>query len=119
MKKSKLLVVLLMVLATTLSCSKENEVKVSALIGTWSEKDVASDPELCTFVFNSDNTGVFYSYVGGKKINTVNFTYTFNEKIMELSIVWINAPAWDNPTDMIEIRNGNILIYRNDTYYKK
>lgn len=116
MKKLRLLSVIFVLISVTLSCSKDNEVATSPLVGTW---EGTSSIESIGFVFNADGTGNFYSYEKGVKSTPVKLTYKFYEKKMELKIFWINMPHWDNPTDMIEIRNGNILIYDGFTYYKK
>lgn len=103
------------------SCSKTSEEEIIAeknlLAGTWEES--INDPVRSVFVFNTDMTGSYYEYRASVKTTPINFNYLFTEKTMTLTINWINMPSWDNPTDMIEIRNGNILIYRSDTYFKK
>lgn len=116
MKNLKIASVLFCFLFTVLSCTKDESVNESVIVGTWEGK---SDRESLGFVFNADGTGSFYSYEKGVKSDPVKFNYTFYEKKMELSIMWINMSWWDNPTYMIEIRNGNILICDNFTYYKK
>jgi len=119
MENSRLVTVLLIIVLTlSSSCNKDDEIKESVLIGTWEERADEKDFERCVFVFKKDNSGQFISYEWGVKANDIQFNYTFDPKMMELSIVWIDT-WWESTTDMIEIRNENILIYHNITYYKR
>lgn len=119
MKNLRLIIVLFVLLSVTFSCSKDSDVATNSLIGTWEEKSSNTILEPCGFTFNSDGTGNFFYYSKGIKSDPVNLTYEFYEKTMELKIFWINMSWWDNPTYMIEIQNGNILVCDNVRYYKK
>lgn len=118
MKNLKIALSVLFFVFVVISCTKDESVteSESILVGTW---EGTSALESLGLVFNADGTGSFYYYEKGVKSDPVKLTYEFYEKKMELKIFWINMPHWDNTTDMIEIRNGNILIYDGFTYYKK
>ena len=121
MKTVRLLTVVVMMIIGLSSCSKndDTDAKGSILVGTWATKQGPSPSyKQSVLVFNPDNTGNNYGYSDGVKSTPVNFNYTFDERIMELSVAWVNIPHWEDHTTMVEIRNGTILVYLNVTYYK-
>lgn len=117
MRKIAFVFIALMVIA---SCSKEPEVKEqNMLIGTWQESEITGGIEICTYIFKEDFTGIFSAKVNGVKMNDVNFNYTFDKTKMELNVMWIGVPAWENDKVIISIQNGNILIWRDVIFYKQ
>lgn len=111
----------LIVVVVLFSCKKEDDKdsNVSVIVGMWAQDAPNSVGERSVYIFNEDLTGTYYNYVNGVKSTPVNFNYNFDEKIWELSVMWINMPHWSNSTDLVEIRNENVLIYQNDTFYRQ
>jgi len=114
-----IIVVLILTALFVTSCGKDKEEpsNTNSLIGTWEES--TSKSIRGGFVFNADMTGNYYDYRNGIKTTPVYFNYIFSDKTMVLTINWIATPQWTNPTDLIEIKNGVVLYYKTETYYKK
>jgi hypothetical protein len=88
--KATLLVVVLTV--GFISCSNDDDVKSSPLVGTWGRtQDRNGDKVQYVLVFNADNTGISKTYINGtlsSKDGVENFTYDYNEVNELVTLHW-------------------------------